>query len=313
MEQMNPVNCANCGEDVGVPLTQTRNVGTSGRSKLEIVVCKECGLCYLNPQPTKAMYTAYYATYGRKNKSVDVLIREKEEQREYIDLFDTYLTKASRILDVGCGKAIFLSFLKERGYSNLFGIELSRDEIDFAKKTFDLDIEYATIENYSGGDFDAAVLIAMIEHYTNPKESLAAVRRSLKDGGILFISTPNVKRMILRKGVSNYFKFVHTYYFSLETLKSIVQQSGFEILDARETPAEVFRGALYPRHYKNSDLLVVARKVPQQERTIIKEDYQDIFKIFSRAKRRDRLASAIFFLDQLPGFGALFRMIRVVF
>lgn len=288
-------------------------MGTSGKKTLDIVTCKVCGLCYLNPQPTQEMYAEYYRTYGRKSRSVGALIKEKQHQKEYIDLFSTYLNKSSKILDVGCGKAILLSFLKERGYENLFGIELSRDEIQFAKEVFglDLDIEYSAIEDYKKTGFDLVILVAMIEHYKDPRASLLAVREVLKDGGLIFISTPNVKEMILRKGVSGYFKFVHTYYFSMLTLKSIVQQAGFEILEEKITVPERSRSFLFPRHYADSNLLLLARKVDRPgPPLILKDGYREILNIFKRSKRRDFLAAAVFRLDQVRGFGFLFRIIR---
>lgn len=306
---MDFVNCNNCGSKNFRLLTRTRNVGTSGKRTLNIVVCRACGLCYLNPQPTQEMYAEYYRTYGRKSRSRESLIKEKQHQKEYIDLFSTHLNKSSKILDVGCGKAILINFLKEKGYKNLFGIELSLDEIRFAKETFGLDIEYSAIEDYKEKDFDLAILVALVEHYKDPRASLVAVREVLKDGGLIFISTPNVKEMILRKGISGYFKFVHTYYFSMSILKSIVQQAGFEILEEKITVPECSRSFLFPRHYADSNLLLLARKVDRPG-PLLKDDFREILKIFKRVKRRDFPAAVVFHLDQVKGLGFLFRIIR---
>lgn len=308
---MDYVRCNNCGRDETVLLTKTKNVGTSGSKTLDIVVCTYCGLSYLNPQPTEEMYTQFYSTYGRKSRSVEALIREKADQRLYPEMFSSFLAKTSKILDMGCGKGIFLHFLKEAGYQNLAGLELSRDEISFAKKTFDLVIDYGTIEEYGKKDFDLVTLIALIEHFKNPKQSLEAVRKVLKDDGLLFISTPNVKEMILRKGVSNYFKFVHTYYFSMTTLKSVVEQAGFEVIAERITPAQRTRSALFPRSYIDSDLLLLARKTKPRVEPL-KDDYRELQSILSSARKRDRVSSVVYLLDQIRGFGFLFKTLRRV-
>ena len=309
---MDRVQCNNCGANETVLLTKSKNVGTSRQKELSIVVCKECGLAYLNPQPTEEMYTAFYRTYGRKNRGVESLIKEKEDQRGYIGRIAPHVRKDNRILDMGCGKGIFLHFLKEAGYTDVRGIELSEDEIVFAKSTFGVEVDYATIESYAGRKFDFISLIALIEHFKNPRASVAAARDALADDGLLFISTPNVKKMVLRKGIDQYFKFVHTYYFSLTTLTSIIQQAGFEIVFAEETPVRLNKSFLHPRDYTDSDLLVLARKT-NTPGSVLKERPETLLQALAEAKRRDLLPSLVSRLDQIKGFGALFRLLRSAF
>ncbi len=111
-------------------------------------------LAYVHPQPTQDMHDQFYSTYGRKSRSLTALIHEKRAQQSYIPLFEPFISKESNILDVGCGKGIFLHFLKERGYTNLHGLELSHDEIAFAKKHFDLTVSYGRPEEYLQRDFE---------------------------------------------------------------------------------------------------------------------------------------------------------------
>jgi len=42
--------------------------------------------------------------------------------------------------------------------------------------------------------------------------------------------------MVLRLGIAKYFKLVHTYYFSQETLGSLLTKAGFAVVAARRTP-----------------------------------------------------------------------------
>jgi 2-polyprenyl-3-methyl-5-hydroxy-6-metoxy-1,4-benzoquinol methylase len=305
---MDTVRCANCGSAEQSLLTETTNVGTTGLPRLNVMVCSQCGLAFLNPQPTAKMYTAFYTTYGRKKTNVPALIKEKEDQRGYIDILAPYLTKDSSVLDVGCGKGIFLSFLKERGYTNLSGLELSKDEIAFAQEQFGISVQYGDIADYAGV-VDAITMIAVIEHYKDPAQRVRIARDKLADGGFLFVSTPNVKRMVLRKGLARYFKFVHTYYFSLTTLTSVIQQAGFEIVYAHETSTVLTRSALFPRHYTDSDLLVLARKVAVPG-PLLTDDPQELKTLLAHALKRDWASACVAYFDSIPGFGFLINTVR---
>ncbi|MCR8454597.1 MAG: class I SAM-dependent methyltransferase [Crenarchaeota archaeon] len=40
----------------------------------------------------------------------------------------------ARILDIGCGMGHFLYFLKEEGYRNFLGVDISREQVNFVRK-----------------------------------------------------------------------------------------------------------------------------------------------------------------------------------
>jgi hypothetical protein len=74
--------------------------------------------------------------------------------------------------------------------------------------------------------------------------------------------------MVLRQGIARYFKVVHTYYFSLETISSLLVKAGFEIMASRRRPPLVkTSGLLYPDNYWSGelDLLAVKRENPELE------------------------------------------------
>jgi hypothetical protein len=66
---------------------------------------------------------------------------------------------------------------------------------------------------------------------------------------------------VLRKGTQRYFKLVHTYYFTLATLTSLLRKAGFEIVAARRRPAMLSTSdALRPGNYWSGELDVLGRK-----------------------------------------------------
>ena len=99
--------------------------------------------------------------------------------------------KASRVLDVGCGTGAMLSRLKESGYLNLIGADIDPPfhlpGVSLHRQ--DLDCPSLPLAEES---IDLCVAIELIEHLESPGMLLAELRRVLRPGGIVLITTPNV-------------------------------------------------------------------------------------------------------------------------
>ena len=94
-------------------------------------------------------YTKYYkAHYERKNKFRDDLLNP-ETLYQFLALKKCFVNslnkislkkKESRIIDIGCGSASQLINLVSLGFNqdNLFGIDINKVDINFAKKNYPL-------------------------------------------------------------------------------------------------------------------------------------------------------------------------------
>ena len=127
---------------------------------------------------------------------------------------EKYMMPAERHLDIGCGDGYFLrrSKCKERiGLDKLLGDDI-KDSLDFPKSYFD----YVT-------------MLAVIEHFPDPKCIISEIWRVLKPDGFLIITTP-LKRaeLILRIYVKNISK-EHTAYFHINQMKKLLDGM-FEII-----------------------------------------------------------------------------------
>ncbi len=56
--------------------------------------------------------------------------------------------KSSHILDIACGAGAFLYFLKKEGYVNSHGIDLSKEQLDVARRMGITDVEEADFFKY---------------------------------------------------------------------------------------------------------------------------------------------------------------------
>ena len=179
------------------------------------------------------------------------------------------LEPGKRCLDVGCGEGRMLLLLKAFGLdsygvdkevfqvSNLKGVLLESLLKDLFQEhrvhVLALNIETEPLE-YPNSFFDLVVFQEVIEHLHNsPKLALDEMKRVLKPGGYLIVSTPNIanlkKRINLLKGNSIHwnlkdyynYKYVsppnreyigHTREFTLKELSHMLDWAGFSIKKA---------------------------------------------------------------------------------
>lgn len=81
-------------------------------------------------------------------------------------------------LDLGCGDRFLASAVQSQG---LQYIGLDADTLNFETDTLPFD----------DASIDLAVSLAVIEHLRDPSRFLAEIRRCLKPGGAIYLSTPN--------------------------------------------------------------------------------------------------------------------------
>lgn len=117
-------------------------------------------------------------------------------------------TRAMRVLDVGCGTGMQMTFpLGSQGYA-VTGIDPHAPSIEFAKqKNLFPNVAFigGNIEEISEEKYDSIILSDILEHLEDPEKFLKTLRNLLAEEGILLISIPNgygpfeVENFILRK------------------------------------------------------------------------------------------------------------------
>jgi SAM-dependent methyltransferase len=263
--------CANCeaGPEQHRLLIQTRvtHRGHLHGLPLRVVVCDRCGLTFLNPQPTPAALQRFYEReYYAEAKPISAEARMKEKDWQRTILLPWLLAhlppvKNWSILDIGCG---YGEWLRHFDRSNqLLGIEQSESAARAANERFGVEVRQCDFlaNGYAGGRFDLVTGLAIIEHFSDPLAALVETNRITRTGGYVYLQTPDLHAMVLRKGVPRYFKLVHTYYYTLATLTSLLRKAGFELVAARRRPAVLSTSdALRPGNYWAGELDVLGRK-----------------------------------------------------
>lgn len=207
-----------------------------------IMICLQCGFCWVYPQPSdEKLEKRYNEDYNeiwlitKDNSSVQIMKKKTFEKRlKKIQEFKN----SGRILDIGCATGMFLELASEKGWES-YGLDVGEYAIELAKKKFGNNIYKGTLEQakYDNDYFDVITMFDVIEHMRNPSDSLRETNRILKKDGLLVITTPNITSFACKFYGKNwpYFDLEHLYYFSPDTLKRMLNSSGFEVSEIAPT------------------------------------------------------------------------------
>lgn len=220
------VCCNLCGSFDTEPVTV--------QNSYNVVRCSSCGFVYVNPRPEAPAYGELYIDY-LPQKMEDPYSWKKYMRPVFdrtADAIEATLRRKGRCLDIGCGFGFFVEEMRGRGWEAC-GIDISPTAVDFAKG-IGLNARLGTIEDsgFSGETFDAITMFYVLEHLTDPLESLKKVGSLLRPGGVLAVRVPHttpIVKLLGLFGIKNnlYDPPFHLSDFSPEATKRIFEKAGF--------------------------------------------------------------------------------------
>jgi len=196
------VSCDNCGSEGGRFLFSgpDRLCGLPGWFTL--VQCCECGWIRQNPrlgdEDLKKYYPNDYVAFGKAIEDEMGFWNRWDRRYGLIKRCESIerLVPLGRILEVGCGTGVFLSEMRQRGWS-VAGIEPNAYASNYATTRFSLEVFNGTLEQYDPApeSFDVIYLSNVLEHLTTPAQDLRRIQRALVRGGLLVMSVPNLESL----------------------------------------------------------------------------------------------------------------------
>ena len=218
------------------------------KDSLQIVKCLDCGLTYVDPQPSEEdLRTIYKNGYFNGTWEADYLTEKKlyaPRFRERLKDIDSLEAKG-KLLDVGCAVGYFLEAAQQDGWE-ASGVEISSYASEFARKSgFDVFTGRLEEAGYPDNHFDVVTLWHVLEHMRDPAACLQEIHRILKDSGVLAVELPNIESKRSQKAGENWDQLKpreHLYYFGPGTLRKSVEKAGFQVVRISTLPKGTYVG-----------------------------------------------------------------------
>ncbi len=147
--------------------------------------------------------------------------------------------KDIQILEIGCGYGRYLVALSKLGYQNNFGIDISEEQIAFAKNQLNLkNVERADALDFlttHQDKYDVILLLDVIEHLDLDYaiSLLKKIYHSLSENGRVIIQVPNA---ITPLSPNYYGDVTHLKLYSPRTMAQLLKTSGFTTFEQFELP-----------------------------------------------------------------------------
>ena len=173
---------------------------------------------YHTNQSGRAALTDAKSLFDRERKQFD---------REILPKLST-VKKAARIFDMGSGS--LLMALKNAGYTNLSGMDLSSEQVEMAHKMGVSEVVLGDAMQFlrdAKEGFDVITGMDIIEHFTKDElvELLQLIKGKLNPGGIAIFRTPNMDAPIASAFALG--DFTHENYLNASSAEQVMLSCGF--------------------------------------------------------------------------------------
>ncbi|MBI3582506.1 MAG: class I SAM-dependent methyltransferase [Nitrospinae bacterium] len=189
----------------------------------------------LTPDQLLELYSRYYprsvyqvADY-RPHKPVSFI--QAWFNGEYASAF-RWVPENVRILDIGCGFCESLGYHQVRG-CEVYGVEADENVKRIAEsRSFNVYCGLFNSRLYEKNFFDVVTMDQVIEHISDPLETVRGIAQVLKPGGLFILSSPNSNgwgAKIFGRYWINWHVPYHLHQFSIKSMKEVASRTGLKV------------------------------------------------------------------------------------
>ena len=205
-------------------------------SRAHLCRCNACSFVFARNKPELKELEFYYSNYSY-NKDYYVSDVTLKRYQNILKGFEPF-RKTNRLLDIGCGNGDFLMAAKEKGW-DCTGVEFSPKAVEICKRK-GLSVFEGGLKTVSEQltEYDIITSFEVIEHINTPLEEIGLIRKHLRIGGLLYLTTPNFNSL-MRKLLGNRYDAIvypeHLGYFNPKSLAHLMKVSGLEKIAIKTT------------------------------------------------------------------------------
>lgn len=214
--------------------------------EVDFLRCQTCGLLTQDPLPSPKLIPSFYPRSYRSHGHVEK--KSLFSVLKYVQLWlyaikiehIVHQNKNAKVLEIGCGNGSLLMMLQRRGFSRLWGTDVSTVSAQ-ALTQKGVVFRSANIEKKFpfGMSFDLIILNQVFEHLLDPLFVLARCKKHMAKNGKIIIATPNSSAIDLVL-FRNYWDGLnaprHFYLFSVKAMEIVRAKMGFQSLTSLVLP-----------------------------------------------------------------------------
>ncbi len=229
------VTCPSCGACVWQTWFTAKEMFDGESFRIER--CAHCSLARTCDALTPAELARYYHYAGGADASsrfvgvLEPLMRALRRGR--VRAVRHAAPSGRRILDVGCGRAVLLQELHERGWE-VYGTEVDEAVAQSAQAALRDRIFTQAIEELPlpAASLDVISFWHVLEHLTDPLTSLRRAAELLDEDGIVLVAVPNIDSWQARVTGNAWLHLDvprHRWHFSPTTLANVAERAGLRM------------------------------------------------------------------------------------
>jgi 2-polyprenyl-3-methyl-5-hydroxy-6-metoxy-1,4-benzoquinol methylase len=242
--------CPACASPGPHALTVVDGKEAIGGAPLVLALCADCGASFQPHTPSAEELARWYDYMGHNPLNVHVSPLIARRMARIVSTFDG-CRQTGQLLEVGCGGGVFVRSAIAAGWQ-VWGTEISPSCVALLRPLLGEQLHQGSVLDapFAPGSFDGAAMIEVLEHLEDPGAYLDAIRRLLRPGGRLFLTTPNAHGSAARLLGHRWRAFTneHLNYFARESLLRLLARHGFEDLRVTATNLDLLALAVDQRH-----------------------------------------------------------------
>ena len=237
--------------------------GAEGRARFEksgfhFLECASCATLYVSPRPTPDVLEEFYThaecftLYNEKIFPASEAVRRRlifaPRAARVAELWRRHAVGAPDVLlDVGAGFGTFCEEVRALGlFARVVAVEPSPGLAETCRRK-GIEVVQSRVETAPPQSAGVITCFELIEHLFAPDEFLSSCARLLRPGGLLVLTTPNIRGFdleILGPASENIDAPEHLNYFHPASLSRLLERCGFrvdEVLTPGKLDAELVR------------------------------------------------------------------------
>ncbi|WP_445193251.1 class I SAM-dependent methyltransferase [Sphingomonas sp. Tas61C01] len=169
-----------------------------------------------------------------------------EEPMEVGSILRSMMPSGVRVLDVGCGTGSVTAIANRAKGNDVVGVEPDEDRAGIVRSR-GIAVRVGELDGDMQrelGLFDVVMSSDVLEHVAASQTFLALLKASLRPGGMLLLSVPNVAHWSVRAMIlSGRFDYedvgimdaTHLRWFTAKSLRALLDGCGFDVVEMRQT------------------------------------------------------------------------------